>query len=328
MSALAGLLLLTACGTSAAPGGSEPTPIRVTVANSTEPGVIPWLVGDDQQIFEKHGVAIDDIVAGQGGSTTLRNLVSGGLEVADVGFPAVVDGALAGTPVTAVAGSSRSAYGLDFYALTTSDVRTPADVQRWAFTNPKSVTEALSYLIPRAVGIDPSTIEHIPSGGTGEGIAMLESGAVDVALVPASVAAKETGKYRLVAASADHLPALQQGVLAVRDDYLAVNPTVVGGVVAAFQESVESVRRNPGEAARLYADHVGLAEAQARGIVDAAVRANYWSTGVESVALDNAVQAMEATNGHRAIPWCEIFDLSHLPDGAPNQLPTPCGSPS
>lgn len=121
----------------------------MTVANSTEPGVVPWLVGDDQQIFEKLGVAIDEIIAGQGGSTTLRNLVSGGLEVADVGFPAVVDGTLTGTPVTAIAGSTRSAYGLDFCTLATSDIRTPADVRRWAFTNPKSVTETPSYLIPK-----------------------------------------------------------------------------------------------------------------------------------------------------------------------------------
>ena len=74
--ALAGLLLAACGGPNAPSAGGEQTEIRVTVTNSTEPYVIPWLVGDDQGLFAAHGVRIGQIVAGQGGSTTLRNLVS------------------------------------------------------------------------------------------------------------------------------------------------------------------------------------------------------------------------------------------------------------
>jgi len=326
--ALAGLLLAACGGPNAPSAGGEQTEIRVTVTNSTEPYVIPWLVGDDQGLFAAHGVKIGQIVAGQGGSTTLRNLVSGGLEVADVSFPAVVDGKRAGTPVTVVAGATRSVFGLDFYTTVRSNVRTPADAKRWAFTNPGSVTEALTYLVPKAAGVDPASIQHIAAGGVGEGIALLESGAADVAVIPPSVAAKDPGKYRLVAASADYLPAFQQSVLTVRDDYLAAHPTVVSGVIAGYQDAVQAIKRDPAAAARIYADYVGIDEAAAQGIVDAALKSNNWSAGLDAAALNNAVEAMRAAGSTADIPWCQVFNLSHLPEGASRELPVKCGGAS
>lgn len=64
---------------------------------------------------------------------------------------------------------------------------------------------------------------------------------------------------------------------------------------------MESIRQNPGEAARLYADHVGLDETQARRIVDSALRMNLWSVGVDSLALDNAVQGRYIRPRPRAV---------------------------
>lgn len=321
-------LFLAACGSPASPSGTDPTEIRVTVSNATEPYVIPWLVGDEQGLFAAHGVEIGEIIAGHGGSTTLRNLVSGDLAVGDVSLPAVIEAKLAGTPVTVVGGATRSVYGLDFYAAADSPVQTIADAKRWAFTNPASVTESLTYLVPEAAGIDANAVQRVSSGGIGEGIALLESGEVDVAVVPPSLVAKGGDRFRLIAASADHIPAFQQSVLTVRDDYLAAHPDVVAGVVAGYHDAVASIRENPAEAARLYAEHIGIDETNAREVVDAAVRADNWSAGLDRLALDNALEAMRAAGFSEEVPWCEMVELDHLPDGAPRDLPVSCGGTS
>ncbi len=320
---------ISGCGTNttdkaAAAGGL--TPIRVTVGQVTEPYVIPWLVAKQQGLFKQHGVDVTDIVASSGGSSTLRTLVSGGLAIGEVSMPAVVEGKAAGIPVTVVGGATRSAYGLDFYALTTnSKVNTINDAKKWAFTTPGSITEALTYLIPDAAKIDSKSIQRVAAGGSGQAVALLESGAVDVTILPPSLVAKDPSKYKLIAASAQYLPAFQQGLMTVSNSYLKDHADVVAGVLAGYQDAVGYIAKNPDEAAQIYATNIGIDKAQARTIVDGASKADNWSSGIDSVALDTATKAMQAEGFKGQVP-CNLFALSRVPAGAPRDLPTKCGS--
>ncbi|MCE0763694.1 ABC transporter substrate-binding protein [Pseudonocardia kujensis] len=316
----------TACGSSATEGAPTPEKIRVTVSNATEPYVIPWLVGDQEGLFEAHGVAVDEIVAGQGGSTTLRNLMSGDLAVGEVSLPAVIDAKLAGTPVTVVGGATRSVYGLDFYALASGPVQTIADARRWAFSSPGSVSESLTHLVPEAAGLAPDAVERVGAGGIGEGVALLEAGEVDVALVPTSLVAKDPQRFRLIASSADYVPAFEQSVMTVRDDYLAAHPRVISGVVAGYQDAVHRIEQDPQRAAEIYADYIGVGPDQARLVVDAALKAQNWSAGFDRPALDNAVRAMSAGGFTGTVPWCDLVDPSHLPEDVPRDLPLECAA--
>ena len=329
--ATVGIILMTlavgACGSgSGGAADGEVAQIRVTVSNATEAYVIPWLVADEQGLFKEHGVDVTKIVAGKGGSTTLRNLISGDLAVGEVALPAVIEGKLEGLPVTAVGGGVRTAYPVDFYALSSSPVETPADAKIWAYTNKGSVTQALTYMVPEAAGVDPDSIKHVAAGGVGEGIALLESGEVDAAVVPPTVVAKEPGKFKLVASSAKYLPSFQQTAITVQDSYLEDNPDVVRGVLAGYQDAVASIEKNPDEAARLYADYAGLEQGEARKVVDAALKVDNWSVGVQAKDLRIGEKAMRASGFDGEVPWCALFDPSYLPDGAPGSLPVDCGS--
>lgn len=330
---VAGVLLtataLVACGGDDDGGGGGASAgavkdIKVTVSSATEPFIIPWLVGREQGLFRKHGVNITEIIPGQGGSTTLRTVLSGDLPLGEVGLTAVIEGKLAGTPIKAVGGAVRTAYGFDFYALASGPIKQPTDAKKWAFSNKGSVTEAMTYLVPEALGIDPSTIEHVDAGGLGEGVALLEAGDVDVTVVPPTVVAQDPDKYRLIARGAEAVPSLQTSVMTVREDYLAENSEVIEGILAGYAEAVAAVKKDPELATRLYAEDVGLPEAEARKIVDFAVKADNWSAGVQSEDLSNLQKAMQSAGFEGEIPWCELFDLSHLPSGAPKTLPVTC----
>ena len=321
--AAAAALALSACGSSSDDAGGA-TSFDIAVSNASEPYSIPWLVGKDQGFFEERGVTIGDIVPGKGGGTTVRNMLSGDLPIADVGFTSVLESSKAGAPLTVVGGATQSVYGLDFYALASNDdVRSIEDVSNWAYTNPQSVTQALSFILPEVAGAEQK-IERTSSGGVGEGVALLEAGDVDVAVVPPSVVAK-TDKFRVVVSSADYLRKFQQSVIATTPEFAEQNPDTVEAVVAGYAEAVDFIRDNPDEAARLYADYIDVDVASAKAIVDRAVQYDNWGAGFDAEAIERAVEAQRIAMGTDELAFCDLFQDRFLPEGVSDTLPDECG---
>jgi NitT/TauT family transport system substrate-binding protein len=317
---------LTACGgeDSADASPDNPVTISVTVSNATEPYVIPWLVAQDQGFFEERGVIVEDIVPSKGGSTTVRNMLSGDLPIAEAGFTSVLESQEAGAPVAVVGGATRSVYGLDFYALASNEaVQDIDDIQTWSYTNPESVTEALTYMLPEAAGAD-TDVERTASGGIGEGIALLESGDVDAAVVPPSVVGQNPDAFREVVSSADYLESFQQSVITTTPEYAESHPGVLEAITGGYQEAVEWIGENPEDAGQLYADYSDIDPAIATEIVENATSYDNWSAGLDAEALETAVEAMTVAGFEGGTQYCELFDLSYLPQGAPAELPAEC----
>lgn len=317
--------LVTALALSSCSGGSgeNVTAFDIAVSNATEPYSIPWLVGKDQGLFEKHGVTIGDIVPGKGGGTTVRNMLSGDLPIADVGFTSVLESRGAGAELAVVGGATQSVYGLDFYALASNDrVRTINDISTWAYTNPQSVTQALSFILPEVAGAT-QPIERTSSGGVGEGVALLEAGSVDVAVVPPSVVAK-TDKFRVAVSSADYLEKFQQSVIATAPEFAENNPDTVRGVVAGYAEAVDSIRDNPDLAAELYADYIDIDIESARAIVNRAVQYDNWGAGFDADAIEQAVKAQRIAMDSDDLRFCDLFRGDFLPENVSDTLPDEC----
>jgi len=314
-------MLLSACGGSGDAAGV--TSFDIAVSNASEPYSIPWLVGKDQGFFEKRGVTIREIVPGKGGGTTVRNMLSGDLPMADVGFTSVLESSEAGTPLTVVGGGTQSVYGLDFYALASNaGVRTINDVRKWAYTNPQSVTQALSFILPKVAGATQN-VERVSSGGVGEGVALLEAGNVDVAVVPPSVVAK-TDKFRVVVSSADYLKKFQQSVITTTADFAERNPDTVKAVVAGYADAIEFIRANPAKAAQLYADYIDIDVAAATGIVEKAVKYDNWGAGFDAEAIQQAVEAQKLAMNRTELKYCDLFQKAYLPAGVSTTLPAEC----
>lgn len=317
----AAALVLSACG--AGGDAAAVTSFDIAVSNATEPYSIPWLVGKDQGFFADRGVTIGEIVPSKGGGTTLRNMLSGDLPIADVGFTSVLESGAAGTPLTVVGGATQSVYGLDFYTLDSNKrVQGIEDVRNWAYTNPQSVTQALSFILPEVAGTTQK-IERTSSGGVGEGVALLEAGDVDVAVVPPSVVAK-TGKFRMVVSSADYLKKFQQSVITTTPEFAEQNPDTVKAVVAGYAEAVQFIRDNPGRAAQLYADYIDIDAKVARSIVDKAVEYDNWNAGFSAEAITQAVDAQHLAMDGEELAFCDLFQTSFLPGNVSSTLPAEC----
>ncbi|PXY23215.1 ABC transporter substrate-binding protein [Prauserella sp. PE36] len=314
-------LMLSACGGSGDAEGV--TSFDIAVSNASEPYSIPWLVGKDQGFFEKRGVTIGEIVPGKGGGTTVRNMLSGDLPIADVGFTSVLESSEAGTPLTVVGGATQSVYGLDFYTLdSNTDVQSIEDIGNWAYTNPQSVTQALSFILPEVAGATQK-IQRTSSGGVGEGVALLEAGDVDVAVVPPSVVAK-TDKFRVVVSSADYLKKFQQSVITTTPEFAERNPDTVKAVVAGYADAVEFIRENPEKAAKLYADYIDVDVESATSIVEKAIEYDNWGAGFDAEAIEQAVEAQRIAMDRTDLEFCDLFQNTFLPGNVRSTLPTEC----
>ena len=181
-------LSLAACGGSGASGsgdgadGQEVTEVSVSVTHPEDLYGLPWEVGRDQGFFEENGVNVAEIIPAEGGGTTLQNVVSGRLPFGEVATGAIVSGAQEGAPVQVIGGGIQSVADVSWVASLDSDLESLDDAadSRWGFTNPGSVTQAMSFLTPKALGFDAAAMDRTSTGGTGAGIALLEAGDVDL----------------------------------------------------------------------------------------------------------------------------------------------------
>ncbi|MFE2186346.1 ABC transporter substrate-binding protein [Streptomyces sp. NPDC059455] len=106
---ISALLVVAGCGGGGGGGSADPkhpVTIDVAVLAATEFYVLPWPVGQKQGFFADHGVVVKDIVAGSGGSATLRTQLSGGIPIGEIGYKSVLDASKEGIPVLAVGGGA------------------------------------------------------------------------------------------------------------------------------------------------------------------------------------------------------------------------------
>src|SRR5690554_2021701 len=164
----------------------ELTHITVSVAQATDINGMPWRVAQKQGFFEREGIVLDKMLPAEGGGATLHNVIAGNLPFGQVATSSLVNAYIKGAPIKIIAGASRVPFEIGWAVLKDSPIKTVKDLEgkTWGFTNAGSVTEAMSYLVPKHAGLDMETTKRVATGGVGAGIALLQSGDVDVTFVP------------------------------------------------------------------------------------------------------------------------------------------------
>ncbi|MBT1192001.1 ABC transporter substrate-binding protein [Rhodococcoides kroppenstedtii] len=325
--ALAATLGVTACSSDPGPDAdpANPVTIDVTVSAAAEIYSIPWLVAQQQGLFEKHGVIVENIVPGKGGSATMRTLLDGNIPIGEVSYPSIVQADAGGSELRIVGGGTQGPYPMNFYALASNtSIQSIDDVRRWAYTRPNSASDALTRLLPSLAGADAGRIERVSTGGIGEGLALLEAGSVDIALIPSIVAEQRPEDFRLIVSSPDYLQRFLQSTITTTKDYAASNPGVVRAINAGYTEAVESIRTDPEAAARIYAAYTGFDVPAALAVVERASSVGTWGGGFDPAAIESAQAGVEASGSDRDPDFCTLFDPDFLPAGAATEIPGDC----
>ncbi|WP_026531416.1 ABC transporter substrate-binding protein [Arthrobacter sp. H41] len=317
------VLPLAACGGGGETASGEIPSVTVSVTHPEDLYGLPWEVAREQGFFEDAGVRVEEIIPSEGGGTTLQNVVSGQLPFGEVATGAIVSGFNEGAPVQVIGGGIQSVADVSWVTLPDSDIGSlegAADA-RWGFTNPGSVTEAMSFLTPEGAGLDPTAIDRTATGGTGAGIALLEAGEVDLTYASPRVAIENADTLKVVGSSSDVVPSYQQTMIISSRDYAQENPETAKAVLQGYSDAVQWINDNPEEAAEFWAGLADLDVAAAQGILDDALAADHWGIAYNPEALEAAEKALAYTDDLDEVNWDELLTDEFLPEDEKGTIP-------
>lgn len=216
---VAALTLLPACGTAPASApASQAPPDRLTVGYSQKSGdQLPVWVAKEDGVFAKNRLDVDlQLVAG--GSNTMSALLSGQLQIGQLGGSEVLSAASQGADLVVLA-TLTPVYPYVF--MVAADIRTPADLKgkRVGVSSIGGSADIATRQGLRQVGLDPEKDVTIVPLGTHEiRTAALVSGSIQGGVddPPGSVKLEEKGLRPLFDLASQKLPAANNTIVAQR----------------------------------------------------------------------------------------------------------------
>lgn len=297
---------------------------KITVTNGQGLYGLPWHVGVSNGIFRRHGLKIDRILDGRGGSATLRQFTSGDLPFSSVSFGAVVRGFKAGVPVKVIGGGTQAIDDLVYVTNPGSDINSIYDMKgkRWGYTNPGSGTDVQAYLLPKLAGMSPYSFEHVATGGVGEGIALLQSHSVDMVYIPTYLYYQNPDAYKVVFYPSQYAPWMQISSIVADPEALKKHPNAAKALLASYSQSVRWIAQHPKKTAKLWVSYNDMDASIALKVIDRAIEHHHWGAGFNDKALSTAAKGISLIKkGPQSIPWCTLFTTDYLPSGVKGSFP-------
>ena len=259
---------------------------------------VPWIVALEQDMFRKNGVDVTDVISSQGGGTTLRNMLAGGVPFADAAAGATVTGIKAGLPIKIVGASTVSAADNDWVVLADSKVKSLKDVVGGKFgtTTPGGLTRVYGEMMLRHYGIDPSQVTQVPLG-VGAAVAALNSGAVDTIYMYEPLQSKYGSKYRAIAMVSEVLPNVSSNVFVASQEFIDKQPDKLRAIMKTYKQAVDFIHAHPEEAAHIALKRmVNVDETSLTHATKRMAAAKFYSDGkFDPAALAGTKRLLEAT---------------------------------
>jgi len=255
---------------------------------------LPWAIALEEGFFKQQGLDIDGFVGGNGGGTTIRNMMANAsLPFAEVAVPAAIAGVDAGLDLKFIYGGVNNMGDLAWLVKKDSPLRSIADLKgkKVAFTAPRSTTEMVLRMILERQNLDKD-VTIAPAGGIGAGMTLLDQGAVDAAPFE-EPAFLPPDKYRVLFRVNDYLPNLVWQVGVVTADYAKAHPDVIRKIVAARKAALDFMSAHPDEAAKVYAKVWNSTDPRFNDVLVRLIKAKYWATdGFNRAGLDTMLHGM------------------------------------
>lgn len=316
---LAGLAL----GTAMAFGGAATTAQAQNDITVTHWGVLmygaPYAIARDQGYFEEAGFELGDILTSSGGGTTVRNVLTGGLLYGETSLAAAVSAHLTGRDIVIV--NTGAATVADILWITTpdrDDINSIEDFvgKRIAYTRPQSVTDMTLRMSLDAAGLSADDMELIAAGGIGDGLTMLQQGAVDAVPILEPIWAGQRDNYKAVLYLQDVLPRVAQTVGITTREFAEERGDDLRAIIEARRKGVQFIKENPEEAARIFAEAYEREEGIMRTAIDAMLEIDYWSEGgfvyEDMDRKMDGLRLIDVVDGD--VDWSAVVDESFLPE--------------
>lgn len=320
---LAGTALLAGCGQSSGSGqDSEGELDRFNITISHWPTSCygaPVAVGMDQGLFEEEGIEIGEVIPGEGGGSSVRNVLSGDLPFGIPSAAASITSWLSGAPLQIVGGSVRTTDDNYFVTRKGAPFEEPEDFigRRWSITNPGSTTETTAQLIFDQEDIDPSSVEIVAGGGLTEALTLLRNNEVDIATLTEPLYSIEGDQYKTLWRWSEYVPNFQQTVIVASPQVIQQDPDLVERFLRAHETSVQSIYDNPEEAGRIFAKYAEIDETPGINAIESLAAAKFWSTGVDTAAINAVVKGLQINGVFEdsgEISWEELLNQEYLPE--------------
>lgn len=321
--------LLAACGgqNGADSGGGTET-IELTVSNHpTLLYSVPWLAAIEQGFYEEADLDLEGFVGSEGGGTTVRNVVTGGLPLGAVATPSSISAYEAGAPLKIIAGSIQTSSEINFVTLPDRGINSIEDMRGKSvgFTNPGSVTHALAALCLRSAGIDPATeVKMQAMGGLSEALTGLKEGVVDLAphILP-TILTQEDEDWKIVFWTDEFIPSFMQLDIIAGTQPVEEQPELIQSLIDIYQKGVEFTIEDPEAAAKAWSKHSEVPEGPALESIKKVDPSKYYGATLSTDGLNSAVEAMKAVellSADAEVDWEGVIDQQFLPEDMRSDL--------
>lgn len=215
---------------------------------------LPWAVAIEKGYFDDAGIKIDQVIAGAGGGTTLRNVLASDLPYGEVATSAAIAAKRSGLDVVIVNSASSHIGEIALVADPKSDIRGVADLagKKAGYTAPRSTSDVLLHLALKEAHLS-GKVETVATGGFGPGLTALETGAIAAAPLIDPLLTLQPTKFRVILHFADLIPRMTWLVGVTTREFAQKNPELLRKLIAVRLRAVDYIYQHRDDAMRIYA---------------------------------------------------------------------------
>lgn len=278
----------------------------------------PYAIAMEKGFFKEAGLEVTKIVAGEGGGTTVRNILASPFPYGEAAVAAVMAAKSRGQDIVVVNAAASGPIDMFWIVKPESPIKSIADIKgkKIGYTNPKSGSDMLMRMVFQRAKIDVKDVELVATGGMREGLAMLAAGQIDVMPVVEPVLTNLGAKFRAVFKVADYVPTMTQTVGFTTSAFLKSRGEDLKKLLAARRKAVDFIYADPKAAAEIIAKTHNLKPEIAAAITDRFAKDKYWSRGdFDKDGLDVNIEGLKLVGIDEgvSVAWPQLITETLLP---------------